>query len=230
MKIELHMHTSEVSSCGKVPAAEMVRLYKEMGYDAITVTDHLIAGKNTIVYGEPPVAPVAIRIAHKIIDNVHHVETVEILFLHDFHQSGIVVCCIDIDKLGCYDARVFACDQSTSVVFSDFFSPVFINLTLLSKFSLFFVVFVSRAFWADFSQFKTYEKCGFFNRNASNDADIVKNVSDWKSTHFFSSRAILPFFPKVVFLCLPGSFTPTLSRSFHRKIISHSDGHSVVKK
>jgi len=82
----------------------------------------------------------------------------------------------------------------------------------------------------DFSQFKTYEKCGFFNRNASNDADIVKIVSDWKSTHFYSSRAFLPFYPNVVFLCLPGSFTPALSRSFHRKIIFHSDGHSVVNK
>lgn len=56
MKIELHMHTSEVSSCGKVPAAEMVRLYKEMGYDAITVTDHLIAGKNSEMPMEERVA------------------------------------------------------------------------------------------------------------------------------------------------------------------------------
>ncbi len=46
MKIDLHVHTSEVSSCGKVPAAEMVRLYSDAGYDAIVITDHLIAGKN----------------------------------------------------------------------------------------------------------------------------------------------------------------------------------------
>lgn len=46
MKIDLHVHTSEVSSCGRVPAAEMVRLYCEAGYDAIVITDHLIAGKN----------------------------------------------------------------------------------------------------------------------------------------------------------------------------------------
>lgn len=46
MKIDLHVHTSEVSGCGKVPAAEMVCLYREAGYDAITITDHLIAGKN----------------------------------------------------------------------------------------------------------------------------------------------------------------------------------------
>lgn len=46
MKIDLHVHTSEVSGCGKVPAAEMARLYREAGYDAIVITDHLIAGKN----------------------------------------------------------------------------------------------------------------------------------------------------------------------------------------
>ncbi|MBR0464162.1 MAG: PHP domain-containing protein [Clostridia bacterium] len=46
MTIDLHVHTSEVSGCGKVPAAEMARMYHEKGYDAIVVTDHLIAGKN----------------------------------------------------------------------------------------------------------------------------------------------------------------------------------------
>jgi len=47
MKIDLHVHTSETSSCGKVPAAEMARLYHEAGYDLIVITDHLIAGKNS---------------------------------------------------------------------------------------------------------------------------------------------------------------------------------------
>ena len=46
MKIDIHVHTSESSACGKVPAAEMVRLYHEAGYDAVTITDHLIAGRN----------------------------------------------------------------------------------------------------------------------------------------------------------------------------------------
>jgi len=79
---------------------------------------------------------------------------------------------------------------------------------------------------SDFSQFKTCEKCGFFNRNTPNDADIVKTFSIWKSTDFYSSRAILPFYPNVV----PApAFSAALFRSFHRKIISHSDGHSVVK-
>ena len=46
MKIDLHVHTSETSSCGKVPAAEMARRFHAAGYDAITITDHLIARKN----------------------------------------------------------------------------------------------------------------------------------------------------------------------------------------
>ena len=50
----------------------------------------------------------------------------------------------------------------------------------------------------DFSQFKTCKKYGFFNRNTPNDADIIKTFSVWKSTDFYCSRAILPFYPNVV--------------------------------
>lgn len=44
MKIDVHVHTSEVSGCGQLPGAEMARLYRQAGYDAIVITDHLIAG------------------------------------------------------------------------------------------------------------------------------------------------------------------------------------------
>ena len=40
-KIELHCHTAESSCCGRVPAAELVSLYKEAGYDGMVITDHL---------------------------------------------------------------------------------------------------------------------------------------------------------------------------------------------
>lgn len=39
-KYELHCHTKEVSRCGQVPAAEIVRMYKEQSYDGIVITDH----------------------------------------------------------------------------------------------------------------------------------------------------------------------------------------------
>lgn len=39
-KYELHLHTEETSFCGHVPAEEQVRMYKELGYDGICVTDH----------------------------------------------------------------------------------------------------------------------------------------------------------------------------------------------
>ena len=41
--IELHMHTSEVSPCGKVSAREGIRLYKSLGYDAVVITDHFLS-------------------------------------------------------------------------------------------------------------------------------------------------------------------------------------------
>lgn len=39
-KYEIHCHTKDVSVCGHVPAEEMVKLYKEAGYDGIVITDH----------------------------------------------------------------------------------------------------------------------------------------------------------------------------------------------
>jgi predicted metal-dependent phosphoesterase TrpH len=35
-----HIHTSEVSACGKLPAKEVVRLYKKAGFSGIVITDH----------------------------------------------------------------------------------------------------------------------------------------------------------------------------------------------
>ena len=40
MKIELHAHTSEVSPCANVPAANVVDEYVKAGYQAVTITDH----------------------------------------------------------------------------------------------------------------------------------------------------------------------------------------------
>lgn len=39
-KYELHCHTKETSLCGQVPAAEIVRMYKNAGYNGIVITDH----------------------------------------------------------------------------------------------------------------------------------------------------------------------------------------------
>ncbi len=39
-KIDTHIHTVETSSCGRIEAREIVRLYKEAGYHGIIITDH----------------------------------------------------------------------------------------------------------------------------------------------------------------------------------------------
>lgn len=39
---ETHIHTSEVSGCGKVSIRESVELYKQKGYSGMMVTDHMI--------------------------------------------------------------------------------------------------------------------------------------------------------------------------------------------
>lgn len=39
-KLDMHVHTSDVSSCGMVPSYEVVELYKSVGYNGIVITDH----------------------------------------------------------------------------------------------------------------------------------------------------------------------------------------------
>lgn len=41
MKIDMHIHTMEGSPDAKIPARELVHLYKEAGFDAIVITEHI---------------------------------------------------------------------------------------------------------------------------------------------------------------------------------------------
>lgn len=43
-KTEPHLHTSETSSCGKLPAADIIGRYHDAGYKTVFVTDHLMYG------------------------------------------------------------------------------------------------------------------------------------------------------------------------------------------
>lgn len=40
-KCDPHVHTEESSICGKIPAKEIVRLYKDAGFSTIFITDHV---------------------------------------------------------------------------------------------------------------------------------------------------------------------------------------------
>src|SRR5690554_4723328 len=50
---ETHMHTSEVSACASTSGAEQARIYKELGYDGIIVTDHFYNGNTAISRNMP---------------------------------------------------------------------------------------------------------------------------------------------------------------------------------
>lgn len=49
--IDTHIHTIESSRCATVSAKEQVKLYKEAGYDAIFITDHLYTRHSKKFYG-----------------------------------------------------------------------------------------------------------------------------------------------------------------------------------
>lgn len=42
-RLELHAHSSPASGCSEVPADELVRVFKEAGYDGIAITNHFIS-------------------------------------------------------------------------------------------------------------------------------------------------------------------------------------------
>ena len=41
-KIELHAHSKPVSPCSEIPPEDLVRIYKELGYDALVLTNHFM--------------------------------------------------------------------------------------------------------------------------------------------------------------------------------------------
>ena len=43
---EIHCHTQETSKCGRSPAREMVRAYKDKGFSGLVITDHFINGNS----------------------------------------------------------------------------------------------------------------------------------------------------------------------------------------
>ena len=45
---DTHTHTSEVSACASATGAKQARIYKELGYEGIIVTDHFHNGNTTI--------------------------------------------------------------------------------------------------------------------------------------------------------------------------------------
>lgn len=42
---DTHIHTKEASSCSRVYAADIVKRYKELGYDGLVITDHFSASQ-----------------------------------------------------------------------------------------------------------------------------------------------------------------------------------------
>ena len=39
--VDTHVHTSETSKCGRSTAAEMIAAYKNAGFGAVVISDHL---------------------------------------------------------------------------------------------------------------------------------------------------------------------------------------------
>ena len=47
-RYETHTHTAEVSRCSLISAAELVRVYKQLGFSGVWITDHFLNGNTTV--------------------------------------------------------------------------------------------------------------------------------------------------------------------------------------
>ena len=47
-RIELHAHSKPVSPCSEIPPEQLIKVYKDLGFDAIALTNHLIIYKYRI--------------------------------------------------------------------------------------------------------------------------------------------------------------------------------------
>ena len=43
-RYETHTHTAEVSRCSRISAVELVRVYKDLGFSGVCITDHFLNG------------------------------------------------------------------------------------------------------------------------------------------------------------------------------------------
>ena len=43
---EIHCHTAETSKCGRSPARDMVRVYRDKGFSGLVITDHFLNGNS----------------------------------------------------------------------------------------------------------------------------------------------------------------------------------------
>lgn len=52
-RIEMHAHTKPESTCSQIPPSDMARIYHELGYDAVVITNHFIHDYNLYEHYSP---------------------------------------------------------------------------------------------------------------------------------------------------------------------------------
>ena len=99
MKIELHVHSAEVSPCGWMPVREVIDLYVAAGYDAVVLTNHFSPGARSVLAGRGVPPEDFHRYYHETIRRAEKIG----------REQGLLV-------LGAYEVR-FACNANDYLVY-----------------------------------------------------------------------------------------------------------------
>ena len=99
MKIELHIHSSEVSPCGKLTLREVLGLYAKTDYDGVVLTNHFSPGAMSVLAGKGVPPEDFHRHYHETIREAEKIG----------RELGLLV-------LGAYEVR-FACNANDYLVY-----------------------------------------------------------------------------------------------------------------
>lgn len=117
MKIDTHIHTAEAPArCGKLPCKDLVKIYKENGYDAIVITNHFRPGE------DPQGMLDAYHLAKKEAETVG----LKAFFGVEHHFSGNDYLIIGVDEAFMYNKHILntsrfsrlknACNEAGGVI------------------------------------------------------------------------------------------------------------------
>ncbi|MBQ9501450.1 MAG: PHP domain-containing protein [Lentisphaeria bacterium] len=99
MKIELHVHSAEISPCGWMPVREVIELYVTAGYDAIVLTNHFSPGARAALVEKGMDPRDFHRLYHETVRTAQSVGK----------EKGLLV-------LGAYEVR-FSCNANDYLVY-----------------------------------------------------------------------------------------------------------------
>ena len=136
-KYELHCHTSVSSSCSKFNPAEIINLYKNLGYDGVFITDHYYQRNNLSltdnailgVKGYNEVKRLAENVGLKVFYGVEYSATYNHFLIYGLSPEWHVENAEKLKDLEILEALAFYRENGATIIHAHPFRPIGENPT-----------------------------------------------------------------------------------------------------